>query len=116
MENKIKIETVLTGIAVFFLLAFLAIMPIDIMDFYGDKETYATVYDLNTNEENWEWQYLDRWVYLGLLIIIGLTVTTLRLVKKDNQIIKKLNWAFLFFFFSSMIVGFYNWVRTGFDH
>lgn len=86
------------------------------MDFYADKETYARVHDLNTNEKNWEWQYLDRWLYLGLLIITGLTVITLRLIKWDNEIIKKLNWTFLFVFFGSMIIGFYSWMKTGFDH
>lgn len=116
LKSKIKIETILTGIATFLLLTFLIIMPIDIMDFYTEKETYALVYDLNTNEKNWEWQYLGKWVYVALLITTGLTVITLRLIKKDNQIIRELNWAFLFFFFGSMIIGFYNWMKTGFDH
>lgn len=105
-NNKIDIETILTGIAAFLLLILLVIMPIDIKDFYADKETYARVHDLNTNEKNWEWQYLDRWVYSGLLIITGLTIMTLRLIKRDNEIIKKINWTFLFLFFGSMIIGF----------
>ena len=116
MKDKIKIETILTGIATFLLLTFLVIMPIDIMDFYADKETYVLVHDLNTNEKNWEWQYLDRWVYLGLFSIVGLTIITLRLIKKDNKTIQKINWTFLLFFFGSMIIGFYNWMKTGFDH
>jgi hypothetical protein len=116
MENKIKIETILTGIATFLLLTFLLIMPIDIMDFYGDKEIYANVYHFDTTEKNWEWQYLDRWVYVGLLCVIGLTLISLRLIKKNNEIIKKMNWTFLFFFFGLMIIGFYNWMKTGFDH
>lgn len=66
------------------------------MDFYAEKETYARVYGLRTNEKNWEWQYLDKWVYVALLITTGLTVITLRLIKKDNQIIRKLNWAVSF--------------------
>jgi hypothetical protein len=116
METTIKIETILTGIAAFLLLTFLVIMPIDIKDFYADKETYVMVHGLNTNEKNWEWQYLDRWVYLGLLSIVGLIIITLRLIKKDNKTIKKINWTFLFFFFGVMIIGFYNWMKTGFDH
>lgn len=116
MEDKIKIETVLTGIATFLLLMFLVAMPIDIMDFYAEKEKYVRVHDLNTNEENWEWQYLDTWAYLGLLSIVGLTIVTLRLVKKDNKTIQKINWTFLLFFFGSMIIRFYNWMRTGSDH
>lgn len=116
MENKTKIETILTGIAIFLILTFLVIIPIDILDFYADKGTYAKVYDLNTNDKNWEWQYLDRWVYLGLLNVIGMTVITLRLIKRNNEIIKKINWTFLFLFFGSIIIGFYNWMKTGFDH
>jgi len=116
METKLKIEIFLTGVAVFFLLGLLVIMPFDIMDFYGDKETYARVYHLNTNERNWEWQYLDRWVYFGLLIFTGLTVITLRFVKKDHRKIRKVNWIFLLFFFGSIIIGIYNWMKTGFDH
>jgi DMSO reductase anchor subunit len=116
MDNMIRIETILTGIAAFLLLAFLVIMPIDIMDFYEDKETYVMVHGLNTNENNWEWQYLDRWVYLGLLSVIGLTIIVLRHIKKDNKTIQKINWTFLLLFFGSMIIGFYSWMRTGFDH
>lgn len=116
MEDRIRIETVLTGIATFLLLTFLVAIPIDIMDFYAEKETYVRVHDLNTNETNWEWQYLDTWVYLGLLSIVGLTIVTLRLVKKDNKTIQKINWTFLLFFFGSMIIRFYDWMRTGSDH
>lgn len=116
MENKIKIETILTGIVAFLLLTFLVIMPIDIIDFYKDKETYVKVHGLNQNETNWEWQYLDRWVYLGLLSIVGLTMVTLRLIKQDNRTIQKMNLTFLFFFFGAMIIGFYKWMKTGFDH
>jgi hypothetical protein len=116
MKNKNRIETTLTGTATFLLFAFLVIIPIDILDFYGDKEPYSKVYNLNTNEKNWEWGYLNRWIYVGLLIIIGLTVIALRLIKKENEIIKKMNWIFLFVFFGSMIMGFYNWMKTGFDH
>jgi hypothetical protein len=116
MEDKIKIETVLTGIAIFLLLTFLVVMSVDIMDFYAEKETYVKVYNLNTNEKNWELQYLHRWIYLGLLSIVGLTTVTLRLINKDNKTIQKINWTFLIFFFGSMIIGFYNWLKTGFDH
>ena len=116
MEDKIRIETILTGVSAFLLLTLLVIMPIDIMDFYSDKETYVKVYDLNTNEKNWEWQYLNRWIYLGLLSIVGLTIVILRLVKKDNKTIQKINWSFLLFLFGSIIIGFYNWMKTGFDH
>jgi hypothetical protein len=116
MENNFRIEIILTGIATLLLLIFLVIIPIDIMDFYGDKETYAKVYDLNTKERNWEWEYLSRWIYMGLLIIVGLTVITMRLIKSDNEIIRKINWTFLFLFFGSMIIGFYNWMKAGFDH
>lgn len=116
MEDKIKIETILTGVAAFLLMTFLVVMPIDIMDFYADKETYVMVHGLDTNEKNWEWQYLDTWVYLGLLSIVGLTIITLRLIKKDNKTIQKINWTFLLFFFGTMIIGFYKWMRTGFDH
>lgn len=116
MNITIKIETILTGIATFLLLALLVIMPIDIVDFYEDKETYAMVYHLDMNEKNWEWGYLSGWVYAGVLIVVGLTIIALRVIKKNNQMIRKLNWTFLILFFGSMIVGFYNWMRTGFDH
>lgn len=116
MENRTKIETILTGVAAFLLLLFLIIMPSDIVDFYEDKQTYAMVYHLDTNDKNWEWEYLDRWIYMGVLIVVGLTIITLRLIKRNNEIIRKLNWTFLLLFFGSMIIGFYNWMKTGFDH
>lgn len=116
MEDKKIIETILTGIAAFLMLTFLVVMPIDLKDFYTDKETYAAVHNLDTTEKNWEWQYLDSWVYFGLLSIVGLTIITLRLIKKDNRTIKKINWTFLLFFFGAMVIGFYNWMKTGFDH
>jgi hypothetical protein len=98
------------------LVALLVIMPIDIMDFYSDKETYVMAHELNTNHSNWEWQYLYRWLYLGLLSVIGLTIITLRLIKKKNTIVQKINWTFILLFFGSMIIGFYSWMKTGFDH
>jgi hypothetical protein len=116
MNNTIKLETLLTGIAAFLLLALLVTMPIDIVDFYDDKQTYAMVYHLDMNEKNWEWEYLSGWAYMGVLIIVGLTIVALRLIKKNNKTIRKLNWIFLILFFGSMIFGFYDWMRTGFDH
>jgi hypothetical protein len=116
MANKTTIETILTGIAVFFLLSFLIAIPIDIMNFYSDKETYIRVHGLNTNEKNWEWQYLDTWVYLGLLSITGLTIFTLRQLKKGNKMIELINRLFLIFFYVVLIIGFYNWMSSGFDH
>jgi hypothetical protein len=70
MENKIKIETILTGVAAFLLLALMVMIPFDIVDFYADKETYARVYDLNTNEEYWEMRYLSSWIYMGSIYSI----------------------------------------------
>jgi hypothetical protein len=113
MSERTKAEFILTALAAFLLLLFLVIIPIDVIDFYSGKETYAKVYNLDTSQENWEWQYLDRWIYLGLLIIVGLTVTALRLIRRDSEIIRRVNWAFLLLFFGSMIVGLFNWMKAG---
>lgn len=74
MNRTIQIETLLTGLAAFLLLALSVIMPIDIVDFYKNKETYALVYHLDTNEKNWEWEYLSEWAYIGVVILVGLTI------------------------------------------
>jgi hypothetical protein len=116
MENKINIETIFTGVAAFLLLTLIVVIPFEIMDFYADKATYARVYDLNTNAKYWEMGYLSRWIYVGAFIVFGAIIIVLRLIKKDSVIVKKINWAFLFLFFSLMIIGFYNWMATGFDH
>ncbi|MCE2997531.1 MAG: hypothetical protein ACK5RG_14890 [Cyclobacteriaceae bacterium] len=116
MKNQTAIETILTGIAVFFLLLFLIVMPIDILNFYEDQETYIKVHHLNTHEKNWEWQYLDTWVYLGLYSITGLTIITLRQLKKDHKMIEIINRLFLIFFYGVLIIGFYRWMSSGFDH
>jgi hypothetical protein len=115
MKNANNVEITLTVIAGALLLLFLVVMPIDIVDFYEDQDTYVMVHQLDTNEKNWEWQYLSGWVYLGILIIVGLTIMMLRLIRKNNEIIRKLNWTFLILFFGSIIVGFYKWMQTGFD-
>jgi len=113
MEDKIRIETVLTGLATAWMLLFVFLIPADIIDFYRDKETYAKVYGLNTDHTNWELEYLSRWIYVGILTVVGLTVVTLRLARRDSGTIKKINWAFLFIYFGSMIIGFYNWMKAG---
>lgn len=116
IENKVRIEIILTGIVASLLLILLVIMATDIMDFYNDKETYSKVYELHTNEKNWEWQYLSRWAYIGPLIFIGLTIVTLRIIKKNNETIKKVNWLFLLFFFCFSMIQFYRWMKTGDYH
>lgn len=116
MRNSIKLEILFTSLAALLLLTILVLIPIDIADFYEDKKTYASVYHLDMNEENWEWGYFRGWVYMGLLVTVGLTIISLRVIKKKNEIIRKLNWAFLILFFGSIILGFYNWMQTGFDH
>ena len=117
LQTKINIvETILTGIALSFLLMTFLAIPIDIISFYGDKETYAKVHNLNMNKEYLEWEYLSRWLYVLGVIIIGLTITTLRLTKRKNKTIQKIYWGFLGLFFGSIVYGYYNWMRTGFDH
>lgn len=109
-------ELVITGIALFIMMLMLIIMPIDIVSFYGDKETYAKVYNLDMGKENWEWEYLKGWFYLGVLIVVGLTVISLRLIKSNDKVIEKVNWTFLVLLFGWIIIGFYNWMNSGFDH
>ncbi len=111
-----KIEIILTCIAASVVLILLVIISVDIADFYSDKKTYAMVYQLNTNEANWEWGYLGRWLYTGVLILAGLTVMPLRFVKNKNGVVKKLNWTFLVLFFGFMILRFFIWMKTGYDH
>jgi len=111
-----KIESILTFITLSVLLTTLVLIPIDITNFFADRATYAKVYDLNTSQDGWEWDYLKRWLYIFLLIAIGITIITLRIIKRNNEIIRKINYAFLLLFFASVIIGFYDWMRTGFDH
>ena len=116
MKTTIKIEIALTSIVICMLLMLLVVIPFDIANFYDDKDTYSKVYHLDTNDKNWEWEYLSGWLYLGGLAIIGLTIASLRLIKRDNQIIKKLNWTFILLFFGTMILRFYTWMKSGYDH
>lgn len=79
-------------------------MPIDILDFYANIDTYIKVHNLNPKEENWEWEYLGKNVYSIIISLIGLTIITLRFIKKNNQIIQKLNWIFLFMFYGIFLI------------
>jgi len=116
MANVIKLELILTGVAGVLVLIVMVVMPIDIIDFYENKETYAMVYQLNTQNENWELEYLSRWIYIGAPAVVGLIIMTLRIILKNNEMIRKMNWIFLFVLFASMIIGFFNWMKAGFDH
>jgi hypothetical protein len=116
MEDKIKLETILTAITTGLMLMIAFLISLDIVDFYGDKETYAKVYDLNSNDNNWEWQYLRRWVYLGFFTVIGLMIATFRFIKKDNKTIRSISRLFLIFYVCLIIIKFYSWIRGGYDH
>lgn len=100
--------------ALLFLIA--VAIPFDIVGFYNEKEMYASVHQLDKNQPNWEWQYLQRDVFLIIFSLIGLTIITLRLIKHDNRILKIINRSFLVFFFFSVILSYYNWMKTGYDH
>ncbi len=106
VNNKIKIEIILTGIVAFLLLMILVLIPFDIFEFYANQETYIKVHNLNPNEKNWEWQYLGSSVYIGMISIVGLTIIIFRIIKKDNKTIKQINWIFLLLFYGRMIIGF----------
>jgi Ca2+/Na+ antiporter len=101
------LETALTGIVLFALLATSIVIPVDINSFYNDEETYAKVYHLGSNKEIWESAYLSRFIFPIIVVIVGLTIITLRLVKNENRLIKKVNWMFLVFFCASVIINFY---------
>jgi hypothetical protein len=116
MENKVTVEKVLSSIALFLLIMLAIAMPIDIISFHEDPQTYSRVYDLSTSEDNWEWEYLSGWVYIGILIVTGLTIIISRFINKRSETIRKINWAFLFIFFSSIAINILNWIRTGGDH
>jgi hypothetical protein len=107
---------ILTWMTFCFLLLLLIFIPVDIHDFYADKQTYALVYHLDTGKPDWEWDYILRWTYPLLFIVTGLTIMSFRLTKRNSKLIRIINRVFLVIFFCAIIVGFYTWMRTGFDH
>jgi|JI10StandDraft_1071094.scaffolds.fasta_scaffold1145275_2 cytochrome bd-type quinol oxidase subunit 2 len=113
---KDKLENGAMCVVAALLLLFAILIPMDITDFYNEKAEYAWVHHLDTNQPNWEWQYIQSSVYLGILVVIGATILILRWMKRDNRIIKTLNLSFLIFFFGIIIIGFFKWMNTGFDH
>lgn len=113
---KNGLENIAMCVAAALLLLFAFLIPVDIAGFYNEKETYAWVHQLDTTQANWEWQYIQGSFYLSVFVLIGVTILLLRWLKRDNRIIKIVNVSFLIFFFGILIIGFFNWMNTGFDH
>jgi hypothetical protein len=114
--NKVRtIELLLTTLGLIFFIICLILIPVDILSFYEDPETYGKVHHLGS-PENWATSYLMGWIYPGLFILIGVVVTFLRLIKRENRLIRKINIAFLGATILIFTIGLFQWSFNGFDH
>lgn len=111
-----KIEQTAMIIAAGLLLFTAILLPADLVGFFDEKEMYAAVHQLDTTQSNWEWQYIQTHFYIGVFVLTGLTIITLRWVKRNSRTIRTLNLSSLLFFFVTLIVGFVNWMNSDFDH
>jgi hypothetical protein len=114
--NKVRtLELFLTTLGLIFFIICIILIPVDIFSFYQDPETYSKVHQLG-DSENWAITYLKGWIYPGLFILSGAIVTALRLVKRNNRVIKKINIAFLVATVLIFTFGLFQWSFNGFDH
>jgi hypothetical protein len=65
------------------------------MNFMNDKETYSKVHHLNMNKNGFEWDYFNGNILLIAIGVAGLTVIGLRLAKRSNNIIKRMNYGLI---------------------
>lgn len=116
MNKFIKLEKVITILALSILLLVLFIICMDVISFYDDKEKYAQIYRTSFNEATWEWDYISKWVYIGLFILSGLIVFSLRLMTKRNRPIIISSRIFLTLFLGIIVFALCRWMFSGYDY
>lgn len=84
--------------------------------FYDDKEKYAQIYRTSINEATWEWDYISKWVYIGLCILPGLIVFSLRLMTKRNRLIIISSRISLVLYLNVIVFGLFRWMVLGNDY
>ena len=110
------VEFVLSLLTLVILSLILISIPFDIYEFIHNKETYASVYHLDMKQQNWELEYIKRWILPFLVTSFGIVVILLRFKKPDNNIIRGINYFTVALLISIAIVGYVSWWQSGFDH
>ena len=116
MDNLQRIERALNLVALSILIFLFFLICVDIHSFYEDKDKYAQIYRSSINEQIWEWEYLNFHVYVGLFALVGFILISIRLIKTESRIILAVNRTFLIVFFAGIIIGFFRWMASGYDH
>jgi hypothetical protein len=110
-----RIEYLIIGLVGILLLLLLVITPFDIIDFYGNQETYIKVHHLDTTKEFWEWQYL-RAPTIRTASSIAFFLLVFMRFRRETFIWKALNRMMVLIFIIAVSVHYYQWAKTGFDH
>jgi glucan phosphoethanolaminetransferase (alkaline phosphatase superfamily) len=117
MDNKtfIRIEKLIVYLFCALSLFYLILLTIDLFQFVSNPSDYAKVYQNNTSDKEWFTNYIIYgFLYIGVCVLIfGLSIWRLFKPNKTLRVILDLIYVFVII---AVIVGYYKWYLTGFDH
>jgi len=109
-------EKFLTYLVAGILLFIVVLLPFDTYEFLNKPKDYIHVYDLDTTQKYWQFQYLRNNLITFPLCFIGLIIIIASSKNKSNRSLKTVRRLVVAITLSLMIYGFYQSYQSGFDH
>lgn len=115
-----QVTKILSVFFVLLLSCYVIILVIDILGVIKAPENYRIAQGFPEGELSYKSTSVQKYLFKELILllsIIGVIVLTiLKLKNKLNKLWKYIYYVIIVLFISIVLVGYYNWMKTGFDH